>query len=400
MGKANYNNYQISGITLILAFLLFFAFLTCNLAAHMYFIQARTLDGLYRWKGARTSYGKACKWCPLNTEFLTGYGDFLLRQANISRDPFYDLDKAQMFYKKALALNPRSAEYAVGLGKIKLSYLELYKKHAVVTEKENDIIKSVMVDFKRAIENDPNGFNTSYSIGYSSIPVLLKLEKDERQMALNALKRTLSSWPGYGKYIYKRLWEFTGDFDMLKYITPQSLAGNMILYMFIRSNGLWRFRMGQQARLDSLMKKELPETYQKKKKEKEDRIIEVCREYMQGNVIGWSGRSISGKLSYESGKMFSNGTAYRVLELPAGKADIILNIRGTQALDKWPYIIVELDDDVIGEMYVDNSEWGQYSFRVDTDGGLKVLGVSFMNDGRDPLTDEDRNVYLGDVRIE
>ena len=63
------------------------------------------------------------------------------------------------------------------------------------------------------------------------------------------------------------------------------------------------------------------------------------------------------------------------------------------------------------------TEWKEYEFRVDTSGTvplggqkssltgtvpsdmLKVISVTFANDGSNPVKNEDRNLYVGGVRI-
>ena len=59
----------------------------------------------------------------------------------------------------------------------------------------------------------------------------------------------------------------------------------------------------------------------------------------------------------------------------------------------------ERDIPKVGEAYVDSSKWKEYSFGVDAE-GLKVISVTFINDGGNVWKHEDRNLYIGQVRIE
>ncbi|GAG51098.1 unnamed protein product, partial [marine sediment metagenome] len=93
------------------------------------------------------------------------------------------------------------------------------------------------------------------------------------------------------------------------------------------------------------------------------------------------------------------GTVNRAVKLPGGKAVIHIQARGDQAYDVWPYMIVELDGEEIGETFVGSSKWKEYSFEVDTEGGIKVLSVTFPNDGGDWERGIDRNLYVGKVKI-
>ena len=74
--------------------------------------------------------------------------------------------------------------------------------------------------------------------------------------------------------------------------------------------------------------------------------------------------------------------------------------KGSAADGIYPYMIVELDGEGIGEMFVDSTDWKEYLFDVDTDGGMKVLSVTFANDGGNEKKGEDRNLYVGKVRVE
>ena len=53
----------------------------------------------------------------------------------------------------------------------------------------------------------------------------------------------------------------------------------------------------------------------------------------------------------------------------------------------------------IGETFVDNDEWENYSFPIKTNGGLKIVSVIFVNDAYDILKKEDRNLFIGSGSI-
>jgi len=91
-----------------------------------------------------------------------------------------------------------------------------------------------------------------------------------------------------------------------------------------------------------------------------------------------------------------------VVNVPKGKANVNIQAKGSPVNGVWPYMIVELDGEEIGETFVDSPEWKEYEFRVDTSGTvpsdtLKVLSVTFTNDGGNK--EEDRNLYVGEARI-
>ena len=98
--------------------------------------------------------------------------------------------------------------------------------------------------------------------------------------------------------------------------------------------------------------------------------------------------------------MYWSGTIHRMINLPEGEAVIKIEIKGSQANGIWPYMIVALEGEEIGETFVDNSEWKEYSFHINSNGGEKILSVTFVNDGGNKRKNEDRNLYIGEVSVE
>ena len=88
-----------------------------------------------------------------------------------------------------------------------------------------------------------------------------------------------------------------------------------------------------------------------------------------------------------------------VIDMPKGKAKINITARGSVANEIFPYMIVELDGEEVGETFVNSPEWKEYSFEVDTEGRLRVLSVTFANDGGNRERGEDRNLYIGKTQI-
>ena len=60
-------------------------------------------------------------------------------------------------------------------------------------------------------------------------------------------------------------------------------------------------------------------------------------------------------------------------------------------------MIVSLDGRIIGSVYVNSAKIKEYDFSVANDGGVKVLGITFTNDGCNET--EDRNLYIGDAQV-
>ena len=113
----------------------------------------------------------------------------------------------------------------------------------------------------------------------------------------------------------------------------------------------------------------------------------------------WNGKSKTGKNTYESGNMYWKGTVDAVVEIPAGESVIMIWARGEPAYGIWPYMVVELDGEEIGERFVNSGESEKYNFKVKTNGGLRVLSVTFPNDGGEWEKGIDRNLYIGEARV-
>ena len=108
------------------------------------------------------------------------------------------------------------------------------------------------------------------------------------------------------------------------------------------------------------------------------------------------------------GKMYWNGTVYVVVDLGKNGAEVIIEAKKTNGLDAIgesddkiaPYMIVRVDDDVVGEVFVDNDEWQEYSFNTSIGGGIKVLSIEYVNDLYDGPQGIDRNLFIGKARVE
>ena len=304
------------------------------------------------------------------------------------------LTQAEELYKKALDINPGCAEYSLKLGEIQLKI-------------EGRSVDEAFKNFVRALENDPNGFNTSYSMGYAGIGIWDLLNNSERELILDRLKFIIEKYPWYGfNHIYPRLWKYTKDFELLWKTTPGNLEANEILLSFVSKNGLYDYFVKQKRKVDFYRKKENPEEFESKMAEKKIRIenLKKTSVFEVSNVTSvsrkdWQGRSLKEKAVYESGNMYWSGTIDAVINVPEGNIIIKVRAKGSQAYSIWPYMVVELDGKDIGETFVDSPEWKEYSFNLKSDGGIKVLSVTFVNDGGDSSSGEDRNLYVAEARV-
>lgn len=347
---------------------------------------ARNLAASYRWKKANNEYVEAIKLSPFNSKHVNEYGKFLENQSSYDKKV---IKKTENLYKRALELNPRCAEYAIDLGRLYV---------------DSGQIKKAFKNFRKAIKNDPNGFNTVYQVGYAPITVWNLLSYDEKELVLDSLMIALRkrSWYGF-EYIYPRLWQYTHNFKILQLITPSTLSANKSLMSFIINYDLGQFYVRQEKILDFYAKKEVPEEFNKKYLKQQKLLKQLISQNPNGSTLVTSGdwvgeRQYSGN-EYKNGNMYWSGTIFAVINLPKGASIIKINAKGSKARDIWPYMVVGLDGKEIGDVFVSDQEWKEYSFNINTEGGVKVLSVTFPNDGGDEVRGEDRNLYIGKAEV-
>ena len=319
---------------------------------------AETLITRYLWKNAQEKLEVAMRFDPCDSRYPARLGEFLFTQSTYKDNPLPLLKKAQGYYERAARLNPNYAEYFTMLGQIKLAvFLE--------DPSGKKLIEDSFSYFKKAIGDDPNGFNTAYAVGYPGLSVWKYLNANERAVVIDRLKFSLKQKPWYSGYIYPQVLRETGNPKLLKRIMPEIEAKQWV---------------------------------------NPDKVKELKSNISQTKITGtisrsgWRGTSSDGGGVYEDGNMYWSGTIYGVMLFPTGDALIKLEARGSPCDGVYPYMLVSLDGNKIGSAYVDNVEFKKYSFAAKTDGGIKVLSVTFTNDGGNKK--EDRNLYVGNAQVE
>lgn len=353
-------------ITLLAIFIFLVSVIKIPILAEMQYDMAQKLVAKYRWSTAETNFKKAINIDRFNSRYFAGFGEFLIREGSYDdrKKPFFE--RARALYERALALNPSSAEYAAKLGEIQLClFLE---------DEGSDpgLVREAFHNFKRAVRNDPNGFNVSYMTGYASISVWKFLKEEERGFILDRLKYSIKTNPYYARYIYPKLWEKTKDLSLLKRITPETPRANDEQYFFLK---------------------------------KAKRIEEVKKEgeATASNAISareWRGQPTSGKSIYENGEMYWDGAIYAAIRVPEGALVLKIQAKGSPADGTYPYMIVEIDGDKVGETFVYSTEWKEYIFKIWPDAGVKALSITFTNDGINQTKGEDRNLFVGEAKVE
>ena len=389
-------------IGLAALFIFLAAVIASFFVSEMQFCSAKKLESDYNWEKAQDAYRKAAAFSPFSAKYPAALADCILRQSIYYRkDRTLLFEKAEELYKHALALNPRSAGYMLALGETQIN---LYLSDR---ERYEGKLREGLRNLKNALDNDPNGINVSLLAGRTGIVIWEILDDDEKKTVLNKLKHVLEYRREYSDRIYRHVWRTTNDFTFLEHITPPNFKGHERLYKFILESGLWQFRKKEAGKMDLYRQKEGPNEFEREAREKAD-LIESIREnsILAGEGYtdsvphrAWKGASKDGKKVYESGNMYWAGTIYAPIKLDAGEYTIVIRARGTQADGIFPYMIVGLDGEEIGEDLVDSSKWKEYPFNITTDGGIKVLSVKFINDGSNAEKGEDRNLYVEKARI-
>jgi len=306
----------------------------------------------------RSDFKSAVRIDPFDSHYLAGVADSILKEAAKPEYEAINLNRAIQMYDSAVELNPTCAEYPLRLGQVELI---LFNKDTG----NRALIKSAFDNFRRALKFDPNGFNISYSVGYAGISVWKFLDRGQKEFVLERLKYSLRVKPSYSKYIYPKLWNETADLNLLRKMEPPGREPD-----------------GYISRLERL---ELIRNTAK-------RTLNVANVVIESD---WQGRADDKKNVYVNGNMYWAGTIDAAIRMPRGKTTIKIQAKGTPADGIFPYITVELDGKMIGEAYIGNTEWKPYTFTINTDGGIKVLSVTFVNDGANPAKGEDRNLYIG-----
>lgn len=87
------------------------------------------------------------------------------------------------------------------------------------------------------------------------------------------------------------------------------------------------------------------------------------------------------------------------LPLPQGKFQFEISARGDQARGEWPYMVAKIDEKIIGGQWVSSADWSTYTFQTYLEKGIHKIKIRFINDYYDPQTGEDRNLFVGDLKI-
>jgi tetratricopeptide (TPR) repeat protein len=111
----------------------------------------------------------------------------------------------------------------------------------------------------------------------------------------------------------------------------------------------------------------------------------------------WKGRA--------GGNLYWTGGCYAQIKLSQGSVLFMIHTRGTPAQSVWPHMVVQLNEEIIGEIDVTSRQFRPYCFTKDVEQGIYKLWIYFTNDrylrkevgGKE--VKEDRNLFVGDADI-
>lgn len=97
--------------------------------------------------------------------------------------------------------------------------------------------------------------------------------------------------------------------------------------------------------------------------------------------------------------LFSNNTSQISFKVGQEKIALQLWVKGQKAFSIGPYLLIKLDDKVIGKTMLAEETWTPLIFTPKIGEGEHVLTVEFVNDIFVPSLGQDRNVFLGDLDV-
>ncbi|MDD5644399.1 MAG: carbohydrate-binding domain-containing protein [bacterium] len=356
----------------------------------------------YLWNKAGKFFRKAIKTNPSDSSRYSDYADFLLYQSDFSKDAEKLLFSAGELYAKASSLNPCWQEYPLKIAGIKVKLADITDKRA--SETIGGLSKEVMGFFRNAYENDPAGFNTSYIIGYYGMRIYDELDDKDKKFITGRMRYCLNEKPWYSIYVYPVVWDLAKNYSVLREITPTVLSANELLFLFMTQKAelirQWEEQYNKIQELRRTFDAESLNVKIARIKELKENLFSGLDKPDTKKIDGesWLGVSECGDQDITHGNMFFNGIVFGAAEFPFGRTELIICARGEKSDDMWPYMVVLLNDEIIGETFVETSDWSEYSFSVNSDGGPKIISIMFINDGGNEK--EDRNLYIGDAWVE
>lgn len=99
------------------------------------------------------------------------------------------------------------------------------------------------------------------------------------------------------------------------------------------------------------------------------------------------------------GDLIKEGSVKKDIVLPAGMYEFKIKAKGRLAEGVWPHMITRFNNKDAMDAYVNDAEWKEYSGIIVIDSPVNSLEIVYDNDYYNPENMEDRNLYIGGVRM-
>lgn len=388
-------------VLLALFFFSFAFFVVLILASDIYFEKAVRLEKNFRWDEAEVLYARSVSLSPLDARYPVALADFLLRRRLYVQERRPILESSRALYERAAGLNPFSSEIAMSLGRLELYLVRLDKDAGV------DRFKAAWGKLDHALGLDPNGANTCYLYAYNGVSSWGYLADNERSVVLDRARYALTYRPWYALYLYRHMWRTLKDISVLRAVTPKTLKGQRRLLDFIEESDLWLYWSAEKKIVGTYRKKEEAAVFQEEERRMRHAIAQFkdvaasAGERISGVVLpqAWKGISDQGEHVYQDGHLYWAGTVRALASVPGGAARVVIKAKGADAEGVFPFMVVRLDEQQIGECVVSGREWADYVFDVNVSTGIKVLSITYLNDKTSKDKKEDRNLHIGEARV-
>lgn len=312
-------------------------------------------------KSAEVFYKNALDLDPLNSQYLKKFADFLLDMKNTGLSSLV-YKKASHVISKTKMFSSRSDEFTDAMS---------YEDIARLAFSANDINKA-MVFYKMA-ENF-KGDNEEPKLGQVRCYVKMSLMK-------KALDKYLEIKPSKNakSVLFAVLGEYCLGKDMIR--SAENFSKRAIRLNPKNPEGFQlRYKIAKQARgLDNSM-------------EEFKDVLDFNSVTVSANDVHEARLGIRGKLNKE-------GSLSQDVILASGIYEFNIEAKGDIAQGLGPHIKVKFNGMEAMNVYVNDTDWRYYPGIIVVDHPLNRFDIIYDNDYYNPETKEDRNLYIGSIKL-
>ncbi len=311
-------------------------------------------------------------------------------------------------------------EYAVEMAKVEYLLAERGRRLLEHERETEDVLSSLaqVEGFYHYVKRNYTGYmGESFKADMNSIYARLYLKRAKAQIkmgnyepAIESLSNAIKKAPATDKSLQR---EIAGHISGIKAIqdgvTLQLLEARL---KYKRNDYSAAVKLLQGLALDSLDPSQRIERFsllkrcyvaQGRAQEAENvarRIDSLAVKFIKSN--SWRGKTenYADEYVYQNGEMYWAGSISTPIVSGRKPREIIIRAKASPAGGIWPVMLLRLDDELLDVLYVRNRQWQDFHFQLPLSVGYQgSLKVSFVNDGGNSQLHEDRNLYVGDVRL-